>query len=55
MQFNDMCYYRNRTEAEIRLAGKAAHPKAAAAHYQLAMLYRHRLQPEEKSKSPEDV
>lgn len=44
MHFDDLCYYRNRADAEIRLAGEARHPKAAAAHYQLAILYRERLQ-----------
>jgi hypothetical protein len=39
VQQDDVRYYRRRAEAETSLAEKAGHPKAAAAHQQLATMY----------------
>jgi hypothetical protein len=39
MPTREVSYYRQRAEVEMNLATKAQHPRASAAHQQLATLY----------------
>ena len=43
MSDQDCRYFMQRAEAEIELAQRAEHPKAVAAHYQLAEFYLGRI------------
>ena len=43
MSDSEVHYYISRAETEIELAQRAEHPKAVAAHYQLAEIYLERV------------
>ncbi len=44
----DADYFARRAEEEVRLAQRASHPAAVAAHYHLSKAYLERLQPKRK-------
>ena len=44
----DTDYFSRRAEEEVRLAQRATHPAAVAAHYHMSKAYLERLHPERK-------
>lgn len=52
MSHEDLSYYEERAETEIKLAQQARHRRAVQAHYDLANAYLERIHGETPAKAP---